>query len=224
MIDKAMLPSLSKALVWLARHSAPNFNLFVDVGGWIYGDDIVKKVPNFQPGARYGGATYEDVADAMKTDPGERLALEAIGEWNWRVRARQGHSFEFQSCNFPLDVAECPFVYHGTKRGAARRILKAGNLSRMRRLCVHFKPSLDAIAPIYTHVIRVGTEGLPFNFEQTESNLHRGSVLCRGNEMGQIPLTERDVMLVRKDPSQPWCDANARQVSLEEALVFVNNK
>ncbi|WAR19629.1 TRPT1-like protein [Mya arenaria] len=76
---------LSKTLSSILRHNAEKFGLELMKGGFLYVDDIFRKVYKLR------SYTLEDIQHVVKSNDKQRFALEQDDNGHWKIRANQGH-------------------------------------------------------------------------------------------------------------------------------------
>ena len=115
---------ISKFLSYILRHNPDKFNLPLDKNGYapINGILVILK-------EKFAGFSKEELSDLIKTDPKGRFAIQGD-----KIRATYGHSLPIELTHKPVEPEQ--FLYHGTSRSAAVKILKEG-LKPMHRQFVH---------------------------------------------------------------------------------------
>src|SRR5210317_472961 len=81
---------LSKTLTSILRHNAEQCGLQLMKGGFLYVDDILKRVNTLR------GFDPEDVIRVVNNDDKNRFTLENDGRRRLKIRANQGHSVEVE--------------------------------------------------------------------------------------------------------------------------------
>ena len=154
--------TLSKALSWVLRHSAPQLKLTMSPDGYIplhtilstkarnfhlYTEDDVRKMVDSNDKQRFRLAMKGIQYDDAKTNSRSRYQfVESGGEQVLCIRANQGHSIkgikEDQLLNLisPSKLKDMTII-HGTNKDAWENIKHQG-LSRMNRNHVHFAAGL----------------------------------------------------------------------------------
>ncbi|XP_052769392.1 uncharacterized protein LOC128209409 [Mya arenaria] len=128
---------LSKTLSSILRHNAEKFGLELMKGGFLYVDDIFRKVYKLR------SYTLEDIQHVVKSNDKQRFALEQDDNGHWKIRANQGHSIQVEELDLqPIKSPdEISMVIHGTYYKNWDMIKKTG-LRRMNRNHIHFAAGL----------------------------------------------------------------------------------
>ena len=125
-VDAARLFRLSKALTRLLRHKAAEEGLPLRADGFFNVDAIIQTSE-----MRSQGARSAEILQAIQQDAKKRYTLRYFDGVPW-VRAAQGHS---QSVSKDLLMRKLrrqelpPYLYHGTRAGNYKSILRSGLLA-----------------------------------------------------------------------------------------------
>ena len=110
---------------YLLRHNPEDLNM--DKNGWVYVDDLLKKV----------NITFEKLVDIVETNDKKRFSF---NDTETKIRANQGHSI-----NVDVELKQKippKYLYHGTASRNVKNIKKKG-LSKMKRNHVHLSSDYD---------------------------------------------------------------------------------
>ena len=125
-MNKLNLERKSKTLSYLLRHNPED--LAMDSNGWVYVDDVLKKL----------NMTIDDLKEVVKTNDKKRFAF---NEDETKIRANQGHSIDV---DVELkEVTPPDYLYHGTSPTFVKEIMKSGGLSKMNRQHVHLSADIQ---------------------------------------------------------------------------------
>jgi len=155
--------AISKYLSYLLRHNPEGLSISKD--GFVPLEDVLRKLKKRFP------EVDKDVIESLATRPNSRFEIK-----NGRIRALYGHSI-------PVDikltaVKNIKYLYHGTSRRAADKILKEG-LKPMGRRKVHLSPSIE-------QAIKVGmrrTKNPVILRIDVEAAIREGLVFEKANEL-----------------------------------------
>ncbi|KAL3872703.1 hypothetical protein ACJMK2_035910 [Sinanodonta woodiana] len=179
---------LSKTLSFLLRHGAEKMKFKLMPGGFLYVDEILKKMKKLE------GYTVEDVQRIVAQNDKQRFALQKEDGTNrLKIRANQGHTVEVENLELtPITSADqVPMVLHGTYFDAWNSIKKQG-LCRFKRNHIHFaagEPGENGVISgmrsscevlIYIDLEKALKDGLKFYLSANRV------ILSPGNEEGYI--------------------------------------
>ena len=122
---------LSKLMAFILRHDPEQFGLKMNEDGFVSLADLVEAI-----GQKRRWVTEEHIRDIVESS--EKKRFEIRGEW---IRASYGHSRDVQHVGEEREPPE--FLYHGTAREFAAKILQEG-LWPMGRRYVHLSTTLEA--------------------------------------------------------------------------------
>lgn len=139
---------MSRYITYILRHGATKHGLSIDKNGYVNVDDLI----SFLIMERSEITTFEQIKIIVDEDDKQRMSL-IQRDFNWLIRANQGHSIISVSDDFLLPISNAslfPEVIHGTFLIHLDSILKLG-LSRMKRNHIHFGLGRNVTSGIRTN-------------------------------------------------------------------------
>ena len=165
---------LSKFLALVLRHKADEFNLQLDVDGFVDVDQVWEIIQK-----RYSNQfSYSDLESIVKGDNHGKKRYEIV---DGKIRAMFGHS-DVREITYPI-VTPPKYLYHGTSQEAIESIKTTG-LQAQSRQYVHFTTNLENAKRVANrhskntiilqiHALDAHNEGVVFHQPEAEHYLSK---------------------------------------------------
>lgn len=139
--------TFSKYLSYILRHNPESVGLKLLNGGWV---DTYKLLIAIENNSGYK-VNLDRLKNIVNTDDKKRYSFKEMhGDPYALIRANQGHSIKGLEMDYKeLSLNELPdYLYHGTSKENADKILSSGEIKPMSRQMVHLSKDVETATKV----------------------------------------------------------------------------